>query len=49
MLKGIWTALMNGYVSESGNEFLDALLSKGGMSSMLNTVWLIMCALGFGG
>jgi len=25
------------------------LLSKGGMSSMLNTVWLIICALGFGG
>ena len=30
------------------NAFLDALLSKGGMSSMLNTVWLILCALGFG-
>ena len=35
--------------SDSGNEFLDALLSKGGMSSMLNTVWLIICALGLGG
>lgn len=49
LLKGIWTALFNGYSSASGNEFLDALLSKGGMSSMLNTVWLIICALGFGG
>ncbi|MFV8818750.1 Na+/H+ antiporter NhaC [Haliea sp. E17] len=49
LLKGIWLALANGYVSNSGNEFLDALLSKGGMSSMLNTVWLIICALGFGG
>ena len=48
-LKGIWIALFDGYTSRSGNEFLDALLSKGGMSSMLNTVWLIMCALGFGG
>jgi NhaC family Na+:H+ antiporter len=49
MMKGLWIALFNGYVSDSGNEFLDALLSKGGMSSMLNTVWLIISALGFGG
>ncbi|WP_276606630.1 Na+/H+ antiporter NhaC [Mangrovimicrobium sediminis] len=49
LLKGVWLALASGYVSSSGNEFLDALLSKGGMSSMLNTVWLILCALGFGG
>lgn len=49
LLKGIWISLFDGYASDSGNEFLDALLSKGGMSSMLNTVWLIICALGFGG
>jgi NhaC family Na+:H+ antiporter len=49
MLKGIWVALFDGFTSDSGNEFLDSLLSKGGMSSMLNTVWLIICALGFGG
>jgi len=49
LFKGVWIALFDGYVSNSGNEFLDALLSKGGMSSMLNTVWLIICALGFGG
>ena len=49
LTKGIWVALFDGYSSNSGNEFLDALLSKGGMSSMLNTVWLIICALGFGG
>ena len=49
MLKGIWISLFDGYTSNSGNDFLDALLSKGGMSSMLNTVWLIMMALGFGG
>ena len=48
-LKGVWLALMSGYVADSGNAFLDALLTKGGMSSMLNTVWLIICALGFGG
>lgn len=48
-LKGVWTALFAGFVSSSGMDFLDALLSKGGMASMLNTVWLIICALGFGG
>ncbi|QFU77978.1 Na+/H+ antiporter NhaC [Halioglobus maricola] len=47
--KGVWIALFNGYESISGNENLDDLLSKGGMSSMLNTVWLIISALGFGG
>jgi NhaC family Na+:H+ antiporter len=49
LLQGTWIALFDGYSADSGNEFLDALLSKGGMSSMLNTVWLIICALGFGG
>lgn len=48
-VKGLWTALISGYVGASGNEFLDALLTRGGMSSMLNTAWLIICALGFGG
>ena len=49
LIKGVWIALFNGYSSHSDNDFLDALLSKGGMGSMLNTVWLIICALGFGG
>lgn len=48
-LKGVWVSLSNGYASSSGNDSLDALLSKGGMGSMLNTVWLIICALGLGG
>ncbi len=49
LVKGVWISLADGYVSNSGNEDLDKLLSKGGMSSMLNTVWLIITALGFGG
>jgi len=49
LVKGVWISLFAGYQSDSGNPFLDALLSKGGMASMLNTVWLIICALGFGG
>jgi len=49
LVRGVWIALFGGYESNSGNVFLDELLSKGGMESMLNTVWLIICALGFGG
>lgn len=49
LLKGVWISLFNGYSSNSHNAFLNELLSKGGMSSMLNTVWLIICALALGG
>jgi NhaC family Na+:H+ antiporter len=49
LFKGVWISLFDGYSSDSGSTFLDDLLSKGGMSSMLNTVWLIICALGLGG
>ena len=33
----------------TGNAMADDLLSAGGMSGMLNTIWLIICALTFGG
>jgi NhaC family Na+:H+ antiporter len=46
--KAIWTVLFNGYSASTGNENLDGLLSRGGMSSMLNTVWLILTAMSFG-
>ncbi len=48
LLKGAWTSLFDGFTLESGNSALDELLSRGGMSSMLNTVWLIICAMTFG-
>ncbi len=48
-LKAIWISLFDGYQSNSGNSQLDELLSKGGMSSMLNTVWLVISAMAFGG
>jgi NhaC family Na+:H+ antiporter len=34
---------------ETGVSTIDSLLSRGGMSSMLNTVWLIIMAMAFGG
>ncbi|MFM1932941.1 MAG: hypothetical protein RL226_2244 [Bacteroidota bacterium] len=33
----------------TGNEVVDKLLTAKGMSGMMNTVWLILCALTFGG
>ena len=48
MLKGVWSALGTGYHVVSGDPMVDKLLSRGGMESMLNTVWLIITALAFG-
>ncbi len=47
-IKVVWTAFFDGVSISTGNEDLDKLLSGGGMSKMLNTIWLIMCALSFG-
>ncbi|MGE3277020.1 MAG: Na+/H+ antiporter NhaC [Vicinamibacterales bacterium] len=48
LVKGSWMALFDGYKLSSGNTALDELLSRGGMSSMLSTVWLILSAMMFG-
>jgi len=48
LLKGAWIALFNGFTLSSGNAALDDLLTRGGMSGMLNTVWLILVAMMFG-
>jgi NhaC family Na+:H+ antiporter len=48
LIKGAWMALFDGFSLSSGNEALDDLLSRGGMSSMLSTVWLIVSAMTFG-
>jgi NhaC family Na+:H+ antiporter len=48
MIKGVWLALAHGFVSTTGVAEVDDLLSRGGMESMLNTIWLILCALSYG-
>jgi NhaC family Na+:H+ antiporter len=48
MISGVWTALHSGFILESGVPMVDDLLSRGGMISMLNTIWLVICALTFG-
>jgi NhaC family Na+:H+ antiporter len=49
IIKGIWLALASGYVSTTGQPAIDQLVTRGGMASMLNTIWLIITALAFGG
>lgn len=48
LLAGAWTAMFDGYHGQTGVGPVDDLLSRGGMISMLNTIWLIICAMGFG-
>jgi len=47
-LKIVWLALTDGVKIETSSADLNDLLSGGGMSSMLNTVWLILSAMTFG-
>ncbi len=49
LLKGFWMALFQGYTADTGNAAIDTLLTRGGMASMLNTIWLILSAMMFGG
>jgi len=49
MIKGVWSAMATGFVVTSEYEGLNSLFSRGGMSSMLTTVWLIISAMAFGG
>jgi Na+:H+ antiporter, NhaC family len=48
LLKGAWISLFDGYTADTGNEIVDDLLSRGGMSSVLTTVWLVISALSLG-
>ena len=46
-IKGIYGAMATGFVSKTGNPAIDTLFSRGGMSSLLTTVWLVLAALSF--
>lgn len=48
LIGGAWRSLFDGYQADTSDAMLDSLLNRGGMASMLNTVWLIMCAMAFG-
>ena len=49
VVEGLWRTLFAGFEGTTINEELNSLISKGGIASMLNTVWLIVSALAFGG
>ena len=48
-IKGVWEALARGYISTTGHPMVDQLTTRGGMSSMLMTIWLVIAAFAFGG
>ncbi len=45
----VFLAAKGGYVSSTGMDFVDQLLTRGGLDSMLGTVSLMLCALTVGG
>lgn len=48
-LAEVWTILFSGFVSKTGNADVDALLTRGGLDSMMFTVSLVLLSLGLGG
>ena len=46
-VKGIYAAMATGFVSKTGNAAIDQLFSRGGMASLLTTIWLVLAALSF--
>jgi len=49
LVQGLWMALFSGYQSPAELGELSKLLDKGGLASMLNTLFLIITAMTFGG
>ncbi|MFD1169356.1 Na+/H+ antiporter NhaC [Oceanobacillus caeni] len=47
--KELFEILFDGYVSATGNEAIDSLLTRGGINSMMFTVALVILALSMGG
>lgn len=47
-IQAIWKTMANGFSMNSGIPDIDRLLSRGGMDSMLLTIWLIIGAVTFG-
>ncbi|MFV0432774.1 MAG: Na+/H+ antiporter NhaC [Leucobacter sp.] len=47
-IQATWLAMANGFATDTGIADIDRLLSRGGMDSMLLTLWLIIGAVTFG-
>ncbi|HAW92537.1 MULTISPECIES: Na+/H+ antiporter NhaC [unclassified Arsukibacterium] len=48
VFKLVWHTFYAGFAVDTGDNNLNELLSGGGMASMLNTIWLVFCAMMFG-
>ncbi|GJL90540.1 Na+/H+ antiporter NhaC [Hyphococcus sp.] len=48
LFKGVWQAIATGFQSNLGVAELDRLLTRGGMSSMMTIIWMVIAALSFG-
>jgi Na+:H+ antiporter, NhaC family len=46
-IHAVYAAMATGFVSVSGIEPIDELFSRGGMASLLTTVWLVLAAMAF--
>jgi NhaC family Na+:H+ antiporter len=46
-IHAVYAAMATGFVSHSGVEEIDTLFSRGGMASLLTTVWLVLAAMAF--
>lgn len=49
LFKGLFMTLYGSTHIETGNEALNSLVATRGMAGMMNTIWLIICAMCFGG
>ncbi|MDR1582612.1 MAG: sodium:proton antiporter [Prevotellaceae bacterium] len=49
LFKGLMMTFYDNTQIETGNAILNELIETNGMSGMMNTVWLIICAMCFGG
>jgi NhaC family Na+:H+ antiporter len=47
--KGLWMMFYGGTHIDTGNADLTGLVATRGMAGMLDTIWLILCAMAFGG
>ncbi|WP_372866990.1 Na+/H+ antiporter NhaC [Pseudomonas sp.] len=45
VVKALWTVMATGFVSSSGNEVVDSLLSRGGMAGMVFMAFLVFCSM----
>jgi Na+:H+ antiporter, NhaC family len=46
-IKAIYASMATGFVSTTGFATIDQLFSRGGMASLLTTIWLVLAALSF--